>query len=776
MAQSRKHAAKQVQAVDASAALSPESQAQLQSVITMAPIVLFTLDAHGVVTFSAGKGLEAMGVEPGASVGKSFLELYEDVPAATAMLRRALAGETLTEVVNMRGTVFEARMTPTFDGQGNVTEVTGVAIDVTAHHQTQHALETERQQLLSIFDSIDEPVYVSDPETYELLYVNKAFRRQWGEGTGYRCYRVLHNHREPCAFCTNAHLFGENAGKPYIWEVHNKSNNRWYRCIDKAIRWPDGRMVRCELAIDITEHRRAEQALAESQRTLFTLMSNLPGMVYRCLNDHEWTMTFVSDGCYDLTGYQPAELIGNKRIAYGQVIHSDDRDMVWNEAQVALDARQPFQLTYRIVTADGVEKWVWEQGRGLVSDDGELLAIEGFITDITERRRLQDQLLQAQKLESIGTLAGGIAHDFNNMLAVVMGNASIARRDPSLPAKIQEALSDIMNAAERGSSLTHQLLAYARGGVFRPVPTDLNRLIRSIMPMLKAGLPDRVEFELNLAENLPNVTADPPRVEQIVMNLCLNAVQASKPPCTITVATEEATLSRAQAGSLQLSPGRYLRLDVKDHGCGIHAEVLERIFDPFFTTSEMGRGMGLSATHGIVQSHRGQIKVDSRPGEGTSVSVWLPVCDRPEVSVNAPTPRRQKPPRGTETVLIIDDEPAVSRTLGEILSSLGYCVVSHTDTDQAIAFLASNAEDVHLTIIDLYMPKRSGFELAELIHTQYAHIKVLLTSGSDEQDIKQPDKQHLIVGFIPKPFDLHTLACLVRQTLDVTREEVPPSS
>ncbi len=647
--------------------------------------------------------------------------------------------------------------------------------EITEQKRAEQIAEMQRQQLLSIFDSIDEPVYVSDPTTFELLYVNEAFRRHWGDSTGYPCFRVLQGRDRPCEFCTNPLIFGEKAGGPHIWEFQNQTNQRWYRCIDKAIPWPDGRLVRYEMAVDITDHKRAEQALAESQRVLSTLMSNLPGMVYRCLNEPDWTMVFVSTGCAELTGYQQADLADNARVSYNQIIHPADRAHVWATVQAALQARRPFQITYRIITAQSTEKWVWEQGRGVFSPEGELLFLEGFITDISERKRLEEQFLQAQKLESIGTLAGGIAHDFNNFLAVIMGNASILLKTPDLPPKKREAAADIMHAAERGSALTQQLLAYARGGALKPVPTDLNRLIRSVLPMLERGAPPGIRFSLKLTADLPLILADPLRIEQVLMNLALNAIQASQAPSTITVGTGRRMLGPTQADKLQLAPGPYAHLRVHDRGCGIEPANIDRIFDPFFTTKKSGRGMGLSAAHGIVRSHHGQIKVSSKPGKGTAVSVWLPITHQLEAQVQASPPPRERPPHGNETILVIDDEPAVRQTVQQMLSSLGYCVVAQSDGDHTLAFLGSNAEDVDLALCDLNMPKCNGRELADRIAARHPHIVVLLTSGIDDTDPAQTANPPNVVGFLQKPFTLMDLAKAVRTALDQRAATSPPA-
>ncbi len=396
--------------------------------------------------------------------------------------------------------------------------------------------------------------------------------------------------------------------------------------------------------------------------------------------------------------------------------------------------------------------------------------------DITERERLQRQLLQSQKLESIGTLAGGIAHDFNNLLAVILGNASIHLRDRSLTPKLRDSLDDIVSAAERGSSLTHQLLVYARGGLQKPSPNDLWRLVESVVQILRRTVPPQIEFLLSLPADLPPIMADPSQIEQVIMNLCLNAIQASNPPNQVEISACVQTLDATHSVRLELQPGRYVCLKVRDYGCGMDPPTMARIFEPFFSTKFAGRGMGLAATLGIIQSHGGQIRVESRPLAGTTMSVWLPVAQEPAVSRPPARPKRpSRPPHGTETILVIDDDPAVTRTVEQVLLSLGYCVIAHTDVDDATAFLDTNAEDVNLVLLDLNMPKCSGAEMVKRISKRCPHAPIMLASGFEDPDLVKTIVASAPVGFVQKPFSIGTLAIAVRQALDEAAARQPAS-
>jgi len=522
---------------------------------------------------------------------------------------------------------------------------------------------------------------------------------------------------------------------------------------------------------DITEQKNVEEALRRERNFNLTLVQGSPTFFVAISAEGKTLM--MNPAMLQALGYTPDEVVGKDYLA--TFVPPEEHEGLGRIFGHLITTTQPTLNENHVLTRDGQKILVEWHGRQVFKADGQLDYFFGVGIDITQRRRaeqerarLEAQLYQVQKLEAIGQLAGGIAHDFNNLLAVIMGNASIVKRDASLPPKVREAVGDIMRAAERGSSLTQQLLAYARGGLQQPTATDLNRLIRSVVPMLERTAPARISFDFHLANDLPTVVADPPRIEQVLVNLCLNAIQATTPPGTVTVATSAVTLEPAAAAELQIKEGRYLRLEVTDQGCGIEPELQDKIFEPFFTTKEMGRGLGLSVTHGIVQSHRGQIQVRSQPGRGTTVSVWLPASDQPEAAVRTPhpmtIPQRQRPPRGSETILVIDDEPVVADTLERLLSSLGYCVVSHTDADRALAFLGTNAEDLHLILCDLTMPKHSGRDIADLVARQYPHIAVLLTSGYDAETASS-QLRGTRAGFVAKPFSLMVLAQAVRDAL-----------
>ena len=520
---------------------------------------------------------------------------------------------------------------------------------------------------------------------------------------------------------------------------------------------------------DITERKQAEEALKESRRTLATLMSNLPGMVYRCRNDRDWTMEFVSDGCQALTGYEPSALLQNRRVAYARLIHPGDREAVWETIQEALREKQPFRMEYRIETAAGQEKWVWEQGRGVFSFSpaGELLALEGFITDITERKKAEETLLHTSRMEATATLAGGIAHDFNNLMVGVLGNAELLQASRTLRAQERELLDAISKAAQRAGDLAQQMLAFARGGKYQPQVINLNDSIREILELQGPSLSSEIQVVHQLESQLWTVRADPAQMSQIVMSLCLNAAEAIEGSGRIIVTTRNLKVDRELArSSPRLKPGRYVVLTVEDTGCGMDEGTLAKVFEPFFTTKFMGRGLGLAAVYGIVSHHGGLITAESVKGGGTTIRIYLQATEARIRGSQSPKPNL---PGGTETILLIDDEPIVLDVTRKMLQRLGYEVHAASDGKEALEFARTFKGAINLAVLDMGMPVLGGAETFPLLKEIRPEMKVIICSGYDLDDAAQALLDAGASAFVQKPFRARGLATQIRRALDADR-------
>ena len=758
----------------------------------------------------------------------------------------------------------------------------------------------------------------------------------------------------------------------------------------------------------------SQSALRESQRTLATLMSNLPGMAYRCRNDARWTMEFISEGCRPLTGYAPADLIGNQKIAYADLIEPDDRAAVWAEVQAAVAARRSFQLTYRIRTATGEQKWVFEHGCAVCGAEGEVLALEGFISDITkrkkievalrqseelfrslstsspigvfvadilgtwvyvnprlcalsgleltdclgdgwvasvwtadrdelvqswreyiqtggeysrefriqtpqgimrsvhlrcspmlsdqgqlfgfvgtmedvterirttealrqsqqqlcdlfegspdaifvgdnngrvldanpagcalyglkreeilgqsmfdfvpveqqedariayeqfvsgkleyaegnvvsrdghvvpvelkvrrvtfrkqpalllhvrdvsERKQLQQKFLQSQKFEAIGRLAGGVAHDFNNILTAIIGYSELILSELPAEASLRRHAEEVLKAAQRAAGLTRQLLAFGRKQSLQPQVLDLNDVIADMNKMLRRVIGENIELVTVATSDLGAVRVDPSQIQQVVLNLAVNARDAMSLGGTLTIETCNTVVDQSLANRQEVVPGDYVTVTVRDTGTGMSDDVKHHLFEPFFTTKGVGQGsgLGLATCYGIIRQSGGFITVDSELGRGSEFRLYLPrVADAAPAEVELQ--HDTEPVQGHETVLVVEDEPAVRELVVTILREYGYKVIEATRGEEALRLVQQNKIDLLLT--DVVMPHMSGNELARQLLVRHPRARVLFMSGYNDEAVRDQGVPQSGVAFLQKPFTGRVLLNKVREVLD----------
>jgi nitrogen-specific signal transduction histidine kinase/CheY-like chemotaxis protein len=387
--------------------------------------------------------------------------------------------------------------------------------------------------------------------------------------------------------------------------------------------------------------------------------------------------------------------------------------------------------------------------------------------DITERRRGEDALRQAQKLESLGVLAGGIAHDFNNLLTVILGNTEVAMdRIPDDPA-LRSAIQRIEATSQRGSDLARQLLAYAGKAHFEVQPLDLNTIIIEMGDLLSVSISKMVGIRMDLDSGLPPVDADSAQFQQVVMNLVINASEAiGDHPGVVTLRTRGVRYNRAELSSSfpgqVLEPGLYVRMEVEDNGCGMDAETIGRIFDPFFTTKFTGRGLGLSAMLGIVRGHRAGIRVESTPGEGTNFILLFPAS---QAEVAAPPPEAQPLERISGTVLVVDDEGIIRDLARNALENAGFHILEARDGLEAVERFKEKQDSIDLVLLDMTMPRMGGAEAFRQIRSRSPKVKVLLTSGYTQKESLESLVDLPPDGFLQKPFRVRELISRVRDLL-----------
>lgn len=486
------------------------------------------------------------------------------------------------------------------------------------------------------------------------------------------------------------------------------------------------------------------------------------------MTDAEGRVTFMNPGAERMFGYAPAELIGH---ALHDKLHSKRPDGSPYPASECPFMRSAGSGTtfsgYDDVffRRDGTPvDVVWSKAP--VFQDGVVTSCVLVVHDNSERKRQEERLRQTQKLESIGLLAGGVAHDFNNLLTAILGNASLALGE--VPDAAKERLQAVVSGAEKAADLTRQLLAYAGKGRFLVRDVNLSSTVKEITGLLRLSVPKSIEVETELAPDLPALQADEGQMQQIIMNLVINASEAigETQPGTIRVSTEAVDLPDVVADRLgqQLQPGTYVRLRVRDTGCGMQERTLARIFDPFFTTKFMGRGLGMAAVSGIVRSHNGGIHIESAPGQGTTVTVDLPaVRRRPQVE---PAEAESVPDAGCAgTVLVVDDEDMAREFIGTVLERRGYSVLSARDGREALEVFDRNPEIVDLVVLDLVMPVAGGAEALAKIRSRRPDAKILVTSGYSRQEAMRMCRDGQANDFIQKPYTAQQLATKVNSVL-----------
>ncbi|MBI2389249.1 MAG: response regulator [Deltaproteobacteria bacterium] len=442
-------------------------------------------------------------------------------------------------------------------------------------------------------------------------------------------------------------------------------------------------------------------------------------------------------------------------------VHPDDRHLVQEALDATLNRGAPYAITYRKV-AEGQTRWLDARAALVRNEQGRALKLVGVVVDITDRRRLEDQLLQAQKMDAIGRLAGGVAHDFNNILTAIMTSTHLLER------RLGECLEtrEVLEASQRAAGLTQQLLAFGRRQILRPTVLDLGAIVSGTTGLLGRILGEDIDVRTEIAPDLWRIRGDGSQLEQVVLNLTVNARDAMPSGGTLSIALTNETLSECFATGLGLRAGEHVRLRVRDCGVGMDEETRARIFEPFFTTkrSGMGTGLGLATVYGVVAQLGGSIAVESAPGRGSTFDVYLPATDeqaRPSGHALGDTHTK-----GSETILLVEDEPGVRRSTRVLLEVAGYRVLEADDGDTAIELARTHSGPIHLVISDVVMRRVGGVAAAQGIRELRAGAKVIFMTGYSEDAVV---RQGLVSGditVIRKPFAPDAFFRTVRRALD----------
>ncbi|MCI0488788.1 MAG: ATP-binding protein, partial [Blastocatellia bacterium] len=511
------------------------------------------------------------------------------------------------------------------------------------------------------------------------------------------------------------------------------------------------------------ERRQTEEALREAEARYHSIIENAAYGIYISTPDGRFIE--ANAAMVAMLGYESSDDLRSLDLAKDLYCDPDERARLIEQFKQS-KAVEEVEVDWR--RKDGSIITVRLSGRTIKDAQGNPEGFEVIAENVTERRLLEEQLRQSQKMEAIGRLAGGIAHDFNNLLTAILGYDQLAmsRLEPDSP--MRQELEEIMNAGQRAASLTSQLLAFSRKQMLQPKVLNLNTVIEKSSRMLKRLIGEDIELTAIQAPSLGRVKVDPAQIEQVIMNLALNARDAMAEGGKLIIETANAYLDEDYARShIEVQPGHYVMIGVTDTGAGMDQETLSHIFEPFFTTKEQGKGtgLGLSIIYGIIRQSGGHLWAHSEEGKGATFKIYLPRVDDPDEAISSQTLSAEMP-RGKETILVVEDEEMVRRLVSQTLEECGYAVLSACGGSEAALICRQQEKPIDLIVTDMVMPQMSGRELIERIAPLYPEIKVLYISGYTGKAIFHNSQPESGTGYLEKPFSPLSLARKVREVLD----------
>lgn len=644
--------------------------------------------------------------------------------------------------------------------------------EIMERKRMEKALLNAAQQWRTTFDSITDMVSLLDFEG-RILRCNMAMKNFVG-----RSFNEIINHSyweiilgsstsiENCPFTRMKETLRRETSEIFI-------NGRWFNIsIDPIMDESNHLTGAVNIISDITEHKQAEEAMRRSEEKYRTILHNIEEGYYEV--DLEGNFIFGNDPEARTLGYSREELIGMNYRNYTDLETSKKVYEVFNQVFTAGNSVKAF--CFDVIRRDGTKRFI-EVSVSLIKDsEGKPTGFRGIARDITERKQaeakrmaLQEQLQQSQKMEAIGQLAGGVAHDFNNLLTIITGYSDLILGQIDEKDPLRSDIEEIKRSAERAESLTRQLLAFSRKQILQPKILNLNTVVSGMEKMLRRMIGEDIELITQLRQDLWEIKTDPGQIEQVILNLAVNARDAMPKGGKLTIETSNIEVDKEDVHShADTIPGQYVMLSLSDTGIGMTREVREKIFEPFFTTKEKGKGtgLGLSTVYGIVKQSGGNILVYSELGKGTTFKIYLPRAEEEEKFIEREVilPRSLQ---GSETILIVEDEEKVRGVIHSILRKNGYSIIEASNAEEAFRLAQQGSNHpIHLLLADVVMPGINGKELADRLRLQCPEMKVIFMSGYTDRTIIEEDILKKGIPYIQKPFTSNGLANKVREVLD----------
>ncbi len=644
-----------------------------------------------------------------------------------------------------------------------------VARDTTERKKAESELAINQTRLRAIQDHLPDMLWMKNSEGCFLL-VNKAFVAAAGkvsveEIIGKTDYDLWPQGLAQLYRSDDESVIAERISKTVEEQIMDQGVSKWFETFKTPLYDDEGAVIgTVGSAREITQRKKIEKALRESEEKHRKILETIADGYHEV--DLQGNLTLVNDSLCEILGYSRDELIG---MSYKQIMDEENARGI-REAYNAVfrtGISNP-EFSYKVFRKDGTVRDVSVSIAPVRDSNNEPIGFRGIFRDITDRKHLEEQLRQAVKMEAIGRLSGGIAHDFNNLLTAIMGYTNMLGLELPDDKSIQRKLLQITRASARAADLTRQLLAFSRKQVLEVSLVNVNDLVTDIESMLRRLIGEDITLVTKKADKIGKVKADQTQLEQVLVNLAVNARDAMPSGGTITIETHNIDLDEYYCHSnTEVKPGPYVVVNVCDTGHGMSHEILKRIFDPFFTTKEkgVGTGLGLSTVYGIVKQHGGHVTVYSEVGKGTTFKVYLPRSKEAR-GKQAIQPEADKRPKGSETILLVEDEEAVRDLATEVLAMLGYSVLTASSPREAIEISENHTETISLLLTDVILPEMDGKSLFESLSDKRPEMKVLYVSGYTENFIVHRGILKSKINFLQKPFTIEGLARKVRKVLD----------
>jgi len=741
-----------------------DSQRKLSTVVRNVPVVLFTADLTGHLTLLEGKGLEGLGLERTMPHATTLAHVLGRGPEVDAFLRETITTGYASLQIRSHEHSLDVHATVLRDLFGAAEGIIGVAADITERVRAEEIRRQSESRYQLLFNSANDAIVLIEPSSEQILEANQRACELYGltgeqlEGRSLKSFTKDVTRGEELI---QRILAGKSIDN--VERVHVRTDGTEISVLmsASAIQYR-GRTAILGIFRDITERRKAEDALRESEQR------------YRRFFEQDLTGDFVADAEGQILDCNPAfaRIFGFSSISEAHTINLADiyaDPQEWKHMLAVLRRGERLEnYESRCHRLDGSELFTVQNIVGVYGFGGDLILLNGYVFDNTQRHLLQQQLIESQKLQSLGTLAGGIAHDFNNILNIILGYSDLLQANVQDPAKLNKSIRAINSAAQRGANLVRQILTFARKTVLTLENVDVNAVVDELARLIQETFPKTITILLDLERDLPLIEGDRTQVHQAVLNLCVNSRDAIASSGTITISTRAYSSNDLRPRYPEATFPQYVCISVDDTGSGMDESTRGLIFEPFFTTKDISRGtgLGLAVVYGIISTHKGFVDVSSTPGEGTTIFLYFPVSTGIPSATQTAAKKQMTPRGGTESILVIEDESLLQEILVSVLENAGYSVNAATNGHEALRILEDKGKRIDLVISDFGLPGLSGYDVFLKMRELNPSIPTILCSGFIRPESKEAMVQAGIKRILHKPYDTNEILVCVREVLE----------